>query len=262
MRIEEGTLVEGSQEEAFVQVSFMLFMSFVLFIMMSTYSASIVQEIASEKGTRIMEVILSTTSTNTHLAAKLIGIILVLATQFFVYGLLLLYGLPFIEEMNQLDGLFDGQTLTQMIRPLYGTVFLYFLLGLILYIIVSAFLGSLTNKVEDTNKMLTPIQTLTGIGFYFSLAMMNGMDNALVRAMSHVPLFTPFIMPMRIFHEQVGRIEGAVSIGVSVAFILFLLLVSIVFYRTNVLVYSDTTIVQSLKQSLFLLRSDRKSRKV
>lgn len=173
-----------------------------------------------------------------------------------------MYGLPFVEGLDMLEGLFDGQSLTSMIQPLYGSVFLFFLLGLLIYITFSAFLGSLTNKVEDASKMLSPVQALTAVGMYGAIAMMNGMENNVMSILSYIPFFTPFMMPMRIAGGQVGTTEIVLSIAGCILLIVLLLGVSLLFYRTNVLVYSDTNVWQSLKQSWSILQSDRDSKKV
>ena len=61
----------------------------VLFIIILTYAQIIAQEIASEKGTRIMEVILSSTTAQKHFYGKLTGVLLVALTQMALYGIIL-----------------------------------------------------------------------------------------------------------------------------------------------------------------------------
>lgn len=262
IRIEEGTIVEGNVSEQVIQSLFVTLVGFGLFMLLMMYSNSIVQEIASEKGTRIMEVILSTTSSHIHFGGKLAGILMVLGTQFIVYIALFTFGLPYIENVSIIEELFGGIQVTEIIQPTYWYVIVFFTVGLLIYIIFAAFLGSLANKVEDAAKMLAPIQTVSVIGFYGALFMVSGADNTLINVLSYIPFFTPFIMPMRIVHNQVGMMGMTIGIIGSLTFTVALFALSLFFYRTNVLVYSDSNVISSLKQSWSLMQSNRSSKKV
>lgn len=262
IRIEEGAIVEGNVSEQVIQSLFVTLVGFGLFMLLMMYSNSIVQEIASEKGTRIMEVILSTTSSHIHFGGKLAGILMVLGTQFIVYIALFAFGLPYIENVPIIEELFGGIQVTEIIQPTYWYVIVFFTIGLFIYIILAAFLGSLANKVEDAAKMLAPIQTISVIGFYGALFMVSGADNTLINVLSYIPFFTPFIMPMRIVHNQVGMMGMTIGIIGSLTFTVALFALSLFFYRTNVLVYSDSNVISSLKQSWSLMKSNRSSKKV
>ena len=71
-----------------------------LFVFISSYSSIIAQEIASEKGTRIMEVILSSTKAQTHFYGKLTGVILVALTQIFIYGVAFVLGYSQLKNLD------------------------------------------------------------------------------------------------------------------------------------------------------------------
>ena len=77
---------EMNTEEDFTSIRLVVGMAttILLFIFIVTYASIIAQEIASEKGTRIMEVILSSVSARSHFYGKLAGILLVALTQIVV----------------------------------------------------------------------------------------------------------------------------------------------------------------------------------
>lgn len=261
IRVEEGQIVDGSIIEGFVQSFFVAIMTLGLFMLLSLYAGSIIQEIAVEKGTRIMEIILSMTSATTHFFGKLIGILSVLATQFVVYIILAVFGVPYIENLEIIEDLFEGESLASMIRPTIWYVVLFFVIGLFIYSIFAAFLGSLTSKVEDAGKMMAPIQTFTFIGLYGGLYMLSGAEHTVTTVLSYIPFFTPFMMPMRIVHEQVGATGILLSIIGSLVFMGILLALSLYFYRTNVLVYSEASLLKTVKQSWSILRSNQSVKK-
>ena len=79
-----------------------------LFVFISSYSSIIAQEIASEKGTRIMEVILSSTKAQTHFYGKLTGVILVALTQIFIYGVAFVLGYSQLKNLDFMKSLLSG----------------------------------------------------------------------------------------------------------------------------------------------------------
>jgi ABC-2 type transport system permease protein len=261
IRVEEGVIIEGNAIESVVQPLFVAFMIFAVSMLLGMYSAGIIQEIASEKGTRIMEIILSTTSATTHFFGKFVGFVLVLLTQFAVYALVLIIAAPYLDDVQMIQSLFDGVNILDIIQPTFWYLGLFFILGLLTYIIFGAFLGSLTNKVEDAARMGSPIQMCTFVGMYGGLYMISGAESMFTTVLSYIPLFSPFIMPMRIVHEQVGVLGIVLSLIASAVFMLLLLAFSLYFYRSNVLVYSDTNIWKTLKQSWSILQSNRLSKK-
>src|SRR5699024_7117140 len=80
------------EDNSGVQYAISYAATIILFIIILTYSQIIAQEIASEKGTRIMEVILSSTTAQKHFYGKLTGVLLVALTQMALYGVILTVG--------------------------------------------------------------------------------------------------------------------------------------------------------------------------
>ena len=81
---EDGEMTYGEDNTAMQSLVSMI-ATIILFFFIITYAQIIAQEIASEKGTRIMEVILSSTRAQIHYYAKLTGVIMVAATQLVAY---------------------------------------------------------------------------------------------------------------------------------------------------------------------------------
>lgn len=224
-----------------------------LYVFLINYSSVIGQEIATEKGTRVMEVILSSTDARTHFLGKITGIGLVILTQLAVYAIL---GGGYLF-LNQ-----DSIIALDQLWELGGTMILYTLLfiliGCFLYVVIAALMGSVASKIEDVQKVLMPILLFDILGLYIGMFALNMPNSDLVKIASWVPLLTPMVMPFRIATETVSQIElcGSISLTLVCAFIMFKVAIS--FYKSNVLVYSDKGPLQVLKQSLSLRRSEVK----
>ena len=263
-RNEAGEVIEQSAQDPvmFVRIGIAYAVSIIVFIFIMNYVSIISQEIAVEKGSRIMEIILSSVSPTAHFLGKLIGILLVILTQVVIYiGLYFLISFV-LRQLNLLDS-FEGLNIGELLHGSSNVVILgivYAISGILIYTVLAGFLGSLVSKTEDVNKMITPIIFLALGGFYVGMFALNSTNNPLVRITSQIPLFTPFIMPFRVAAETVSSTEIVISIVVSVLFMAFVLWFSLLFYKSNVLIYSDKGMVNAFKRSFALWKSERASK--
>lgn len=225
-----------------------------VFMFIMTYSSIIGEEIASEKGTRIMEVILSSVSSTIHFFGKLVAIVLICFTQIAIYAVLgiIVLQLDFVQDLLQ------GIDISAIFQGLVGTSLTYFILGIVLYAILAAFLGSLVSKVEDVSKAVTPIVFLSLAGFYAGMFAFYNPTHMIVKIGSYVPLFTSFIMPFRVASDTVTTTGVAISIAVLILFILLTTWVSLLLYRSSVLIYSDAGMFKTMKTSIKAMRAQKK----
>lgn len=261
----DGTTKETSAEDpkVFVRMGVAYFVVFVVFMFIANYSSIISQEIATEKGSRIMEIILSSVDASTHFFGKMLGISFVVLTQLLVYGLIyLIIKLVFnqydlFKELG-MEGLDIGPLIASS-REVIILGIVYAILGIIIFASLSGFLGSLVAKVEDVNKVVTPVMLTAVAGLYTGMFAMQSPNNIVVRVMSHIPLTTPFVMPFRISSETVSQLEITISILVSIIFSIFCLWLSAVLYKSNVLTYSDKGAINTLKRSFQMWKSEREA---
>lgn len=253
----EATMGDGEERMARQWTAYGISIAIFMFIM--TYSSIIAEEIASEKGTRIMEVILSSVSSTTHFFGKLVAIFFICLTQiiFYVVIFAIAFQLDFIRNLIP-----AGLDLSVVLENIVGFSLFYFLMGICLYAVVAAFLGSLVTKIEDVSKAVTPIVFIALMGFYGGMFAFAGTSHPLIRIGSHVPFFTPFIMPFRIAAETVSSTELWISVFVMLVFTALVTYISLLLYRSNVLLYGDSGMMKTMKTSLRNLRNERQLQKV
>ncbi|MFL2100162.1 ABC transporter permease [Desemzia sp. FAM 24101] len=225
-----------------------------VFMFIMTYSSIIGEEIASEKGTRIMEVILSSVSSTVHFFGKLVAIVLICFTQIAIYVVLGLIAL----QLNFVQDLLQGIDISAIFQGLVGTSLAYFILGIVLYAILAAFLGSLVSKVEDVSKAVTPIVFLSLAGFYAGMFAFYNPTHIIVKIGSYIPLFTSFIMPFRVASDTVTSTGVIISIVVLIVFVLLTTWLSLLLYRSSVLIYSDAGMFKTMKTSIKSMRAQQK----
>lgn len=263
--LESGTTESSQDIQSMVRTGLAYAVSIIVFLFVMNYISIISQEIAVEKGSRIMEIVLSSISPTTHFMGKMIGIFLVLLTQVAFYAVLI--GMVFITVMNtplpeELNVLLGDETITSLLSgsaSIIGWSAMLAFLGIVTYSVLGAFLGSLVSNVQDVNKMITPIILLSLVGFYIGMFGLGFSNNILVRIASQIPFFTPFVMPFRIAAETVSTTELVLSVIISLIFSILCLWVSVNFYKSNVLTYSDKGLFGTLKQSYNLRQNENRN---
>lgn len=251
---ENGEAVYGDKTEQNVKIWSAYGISIAIFIFIMTYSSIIAEEIASEKGTRIMEVILSSVSSTTHFFGKLAGIFFICLTQITFYVLIAVVALQFDAVTGMIP---EGLNIVETLRAIVGASLYYFVMGIFLYAVLAAFLGSLVSKIEDVSKAVSPIVFVALIGFYGGMFAFVNTTHPLVKIGSHIPLFTPFMMPFRIAADTVSSLEVGISMVTLVIFTAIITFISMMLYRSNVLIYSDAGMFKTIGTSVRNIKDDK-----
>lgn len=255
---ENGKMTTGKDNTLFQSMLSMI-LTMILWIIIITYSSIIAQEIASEKGTRIMEVILSSTKAQTHFYGKLTGVILVALTQIVIYAITFSIGYSKLKDLDIVKDFLGNISMENILGSFVIQTLLFFILGILIYSVLSALCGSLVSKPEDTAKAVQPILYLAMVGYFIGITVgMGDPQNIVIKVTSFIPLISSFIMPIRLATQTVSTIEVIISLVILVLFGVGLTMFSAKLYKSNVLVYSDGGIIKSLKQSISILRNERK----
>lgn len=199
-------------------ISFWLIVT-MIYIILITYASITAQEIASEKGTKIMEIIFSSTTATSYFVGKIVGILLVILTQIAIY---LLGGWAFyawaLSRPNlhaliaQYQGLING-----VLHNLLNLNLVYLLVGVVLFTLLAAYSGALVAKAEDASKASQPVVMLGMVGFFATFPFQNNLDALPVKIMSYIPFLSSYFMPMRIINGTVGL--GTQWLSLLIAFI-------------------------------------------
>lgn len=266
--IEVKDATEGDAEDDVdsLQLGVSYIVTILLFFFISFYSGMICEEIATEKGSRVMEVVLSSITATQHFFGKLLGLaftILVHISLYIVLGGLAFFGINQLIEENLLAFLTDIIDFKAIIGEFLGITLLLSILAIVMYAVISAFLGSLATKTEDANKVMLPLVFLLIAGLYIGMfSMGGGTENIIIRVGSYIPFWTPLVMPFRMASNSVGTLELWLSLAGMILFTILITWLSLVFYRSNVLVYSQENAFKQLKRSWSINKSNRQAQKL
>ncbi|GAY75981.1 ABC transporter, permease protein [Sporolactobacillus inulinus] len=137
--------------------------AFIIYLFVLSYLSIISSEIAAEKDSRIMEIIISSTSPVTHLLSRVFGTLALAMTQFIVLiggALLMARAFQDGKYWDMVSNLLSELTLGYIVFAI-----LFFFLACLLYTLVGAVLGSLVNKVQDVGQAVMPVTMLLMVGF-------------------------------------------------------------------------------------------------
>ncbi len=129
---EDGEMTYGEDNTAMQSLVSMI-ATIILFFFIITYAQIIAQEIASEKGTRIMEVILSSTRAQIHYYAKLTGVIMVAATQLVAYVAIFGGSYFWIKDNPMVKDLLANFSTDGIFGPFLVFAIVFVFLGILIY---------------------------------------------------------------------------------------------------------------------------------
>ncbi|CAD2080636.1 ABC-2 family transporter protein [Jeotgalicoccus aerolatus] len=216
-----------------------------MFIILISYASQIATEIANEKSSRVIEMIVSSIRPTQHLMAKIFAMIAVSVLQIVLItigGLIAFYFSDTTELLDQFGLEANDQTLKIII---YCIIFV--ILGLILYLSVSAMLGSFINRMEDLQQGLMPVTFLSMIGYFIALGGISFADNIAVTITSYFPFFTPFVMPLRLLVNDTGHAPMIIGIVIMIITIIITLLLAGYIYKRSVL-STESGIMKNIKR--------------
>lgn len=244
--IEEG----AKSEEELAQASFIVtFLTLLIYMAVIVYGMMIVTDVAQEKSSRVMEILISSVSPVTQMFGKILGIALLGMTQFLL--IFLVGALSIRSNVGREGSIADFIPLEQLPISLILYAILFFLLGFLLYATMLAMLGSIVSRVEDANQVVTPVVFLILAAFFMAMFGMNAPDSAFITTMSHIPFFSPMLMLMRIGMLNIPAWEITLSIFILVVSILAFAIVGARIYRGGVLMYGQSSF-KDLKKALAL----------
>lgn len=216
-----------------------------MFFIIINYANQVAMEIATEKTSRVIEMIITSVLPVTHILAKLTGVIAVALTQIIIFVAAAILCILVFDIGDMLKG-FDIQPNELTVQLIIVGV-ISLIVGILSYIILAAILGSITARIEDINQSLMPMTLISMIAFYIALFSVINPDTTLAKITSFIPLISPFIMFVRASTPDVMTWEIVVSIALSIIMIFILLYIAVRSYKDTILSF-DKGLLKSIKR--------------
>ncbi|WFR86627.1 ABC transporter permease [Streptococcus sp. D7B5] len=206
---------ESKENKKIVQTIAAAGLGFFLYMILITYASVTAQEVASEKGTKIMEVVFSSIRASHYFYARMLALLLVILTHIGIYvvgglaAILLFKDIPILAQSGILNHLGEAFSLNTL---------LFILVSLFMYVVLAAFLGSMVSRPEDSGKALSPLMILIIAGFVGVTSLGAAGDNLVLKIGSYIPFISTFFMPFRAINGYASGLEAWISLAITVVF--------------------------------------------
>ena len=244
----EYSIEQTEEQQVSGNVFAMMMLSIVLFYAIYFCAYQVSSSITTEKTSKIMETLVTSTSPRIIVLGKTIGIGLVGLLQVCVFVAVALISAKVFLEPGILESVLD---MSQMTPYLAVITIIYFILGYFTYALLYALTGSTVSKPEDIQSANTPVAILTVIGFYLAYFTMMNPTSDLNTFAALFPISSPFCMPFRVMMGIASGVEVAISIAILLVTILVIAKVAIKIYSNAILNYGTK---MSLKDMIRIYR--------
>ncbi len=221
---------------------------FVVYMLILVYGQMIAVSVTSEKSNRAIEVLVTSTSSNSLIFGKVIaGMIASLAQAGLIISTALIsYNVNKTAWIELLD--FDMVIPVEVII----TFTIFGLFGFLFYCFIYGCLGALVSKTEDVGKSVGPVMFIFMIGFFIGMISLTDSNTLLVKISSFIPFTSCYTMMVRVAMESVPIIEIIISFIILALSNVLVGVIGSKIYRMGTLHYGNplklSTVLKRLKK--------------
>ncbi len=214
-----------------------------IYIAVLLYGMGVALGVAEEKGSRIMEILVSAATPFQLMAGKIIGIGAAGLTQM---ACVVAVGIGALLLQSPLQAALFGANsggltlnITSVSITLLLLLLVYFILGFLLYATLFAAMGALVKRQDEVQNAVAPLTFLLVIGYIVSYFGVYSPDATWMKVISYVPFWTPTTMLVRIGASGVAWWEIPFTIALMIVAIFVCAVISARIYRFGVLMYGQ-----------------------
>ena len=245
------SLSAKSEEELSQARGLVYVLMFLIYFAVIVNSSMIATEVAAEKSSRVMEILISSVSPVKHMFAKVLGIGSLGLLQMALLGLAGYIALK-TTGSEMADGFFSVFGFSNMNVGTLIYALIFFLLGYFLFATLAALLGSLVSRTEDVQQIIMPMTLLIVAGFLIAATGLGNPEMAYLKYASFFPFFAPLVMFLRVGMLDLPLWEPLLSIAIMLVTIFILGFFGARVYRGGVLMYGPSRSLKDIKKAIQL----------
>lgn len=254
-----------SEFESIIKTMLPMMTSIILFMFIFVYGQMVAQAIATEKTSKVMELLLTSIKPLAVIIGKVLAIGCVALAQIAIIGTVtgtataIAAPFGFIGALSSGiagDAAADSAAISEVSSAVgeifanfnIGSVLLFivvFILGFLFYALVAGLAGASVSRIEDLQSAMQPMALIGVLGFYLAYfpSMSNidgdGGSNILTLLSRYLPISSPFSLPSAILMGEMSGAEVAISIGVLAVFVALMAMLVAKIYETIILHNGD-----------------------
>lgn len=246
-KIEAGS-DEWSIFESMINWVVPIVVSLILFILIFAYGQTVAQSIATEKTSRVMELLLTSVRPLAIVIGKVLAMGLISLLHFILIGLLggvtFAVTAPFgiggdLMKMLQNADMQVGQNaeIVEAVNSSFGSltpftfilILIIFILGFLFFALIAALVGASVSRMEDLAQAMQPYSLLGVLGFYLAyfpvMFTMESIDtgasstNAMQIFSYYFPVSSPFALPSALLLGTLSLTQVIIAVLILAAFV-------------------------------------------
>ncbi|WP_417852565.1 ABC transporter permease [Weissella viridescens] len=219
-----------------------------IFMFLTSYVGMIAQEIANEKSSRIMEILLAATSPGVQFFGKIGGIGLLALLHGAIYLILGIIASFWLPKISQLKGVLD---MLQGIDWSFALMtMLIVIVSIFLYMVLTAIIAAMVNDLSQVQQAVAPVTYISLIGYILTFVLNGQPHNAFLNILSYVPFVSQTLMPARLGLQYATMTQASIALTLEVMTLYFLSKYGLRVYKRNVLTYREGNITKAALLSL------------
>jgi ABC-2 type transport system permease protein len=220
------------------------FLGILLVMTIFVTSGYLLQGVAKEKTSRVMEIILSSVTARQLLAGKVLGLGALGLTQIVIW-----MGSSLVLSGGAVGLL--GLALPLLVRPqVLALGLVYYVLGFLVYAVLMGGVGALGTTQQESQQLAGIFSVMSAIPLMISGFMFSNPNMMLARILSWFPLTAPTMMLMRLPMAEVPVVDIVGSIAMLVVTIPAILWAGSKVFRMGLLMYGKRPSVRQVLRAL------------
>ena len=238
---EEGSRAEGGVGGMLFGI--LLFM--MLYTMMFVWGQQVMNSVLEEKGSRVIEVLISTIKPFDLLMGKLTGTCLAGLTQMAIWlGTMVVLTAP--QVLSSMTALPKGASIPSMTPVMAINFLLFFILGFFAFSTIYAAIGAAFNNLQEAQQVAGIPVLLLITPVFVMYPVINDPSSTMAVVMSLIPLFTPLMMPLRMTAQMPPAWQILLAYALTLGFIVVMVWFCARIYRIGILMYGKKPTIQEL----------------
>lgn len=217
---------DGKESSAdFMVVFFSSFIFIILLMMMVIYSGQmLVRSLVEEKANRLIEILISSCTSEDLLTGKILGLSLLGLTQIFIWALI---GISLASAALIPYSAFEN------ILPML----VYFILGFLFYTTIFVGIGSVVSTEQEAQQVTSYLSLIMMLPVVIAVPAIQNPDTMFAKILSFFPLTTPSIMLLRLNISEISSLEIFSTMTILILSIIFMIFISSKIFRIGILSY-------------------------
>ncbi len=213
-KISEG---EDVKEEGYGGLILSYLFSFLLYLSLIMMGSMVMQAVIQEKSNRIVEVLLSSVTSQELMTGKILGAAITGVLQMSIWLI------PVILIASTTWFMIPQEAMIDVTFLQIGYLLFNFFLGLLIFVGLFTMIGSIFENPQDAQSGMWPILMLVMIPFFISMSMIENPDNPIANIASMAPFSAIIVMPakMALVDVPIWKVILSTLVNIATVFAIF-----------------------------------------